>query len=96
MPLAPILEQYRVVQLANSQGLADSDHETCMIDSLIKHIQESLKGIPDNLPEIKGLQAKLPESYEGEDDFNCLDKWLQGMLRYYKLQCLTAMDKDKD
>jgi hypothetical protein len=67
-----------------------------MIDGLIEHIRESLRGIPDNLPEIKGLRAKLPESYEGEDDFDRLDKWLQGMLRYYKLQRLTADDKDKD
>jgi hypothetical protein len=96
MAPALISGQHWVAQSTNSQGLADSDHETRMIDGLIEHIRESLKGIPDNLPEIKGLRAKLPESYEGEDDFDRLDKWLQGMLRYYKLQRLTADDKDKD
>jgi hypothetical protein len=96
MAPATISGQHGVIQSANPQGLDDSDHETRMIDGLIEHIRESLRGIPDNLPEIKGLRAKLPEPYEGEDDFDRLDKWLQGMLRYYKLQRLTAMDKDKD
>jgi hypothetical protein len=37
-------------------------------------------GILDNLPELKGLCAKMPEAYKGKDDFNRLDNWLQGLL----------------
>jgi hypothetical protein len=67
-----------------------------MIDNLIEHIRESLTGIPNNLPELKGLQAKMPEPYKGEDNYDHLDKWLQGLLRFFKLHCLTGMDKDRD
>jgi len=51
-----------------------------MIEHLKNNIRESLVGIPDNLPEIKGIQAKLPEAYEGKDDFNHLNSWLQGLM----------------
>jgi len=33
----------------------ESDHEINMIDALRNHIRDSLMGIPNNLPEIKGL-----------------------------------------
>jgi len=74
----------------------ESDHEINMIDALRNHIRDSLMGIPNNLPEIKGLQAKLPEAYDGEDDFDRLDRWLQGLLRFFKIHCLTGADKDID
>jgi hypothetical protein len=41
-----------------------------MIGNLIQHIRDSLLGIPHNLPEIKGLQAKLPKPYSSKDDFD--------------------------
>jgi len=53
----------------------ESDHEINMINALRNHIRDSLMGIPNNLPEIKGLQAKLPEAYDSEDDFDRLDRW---------------------
>ena len=62
------------------QGYPDPDHEINMIDNLRQHIRESLTGIPNDLPELKGLRAKLPEAYQGEDDFDRLDNWLQGLL----------------
>ena len=96
MPPAPILGQRLSVRSVTTQGLDDSDHEAHMIDNLIEHIRESLTGIPDNLPEIKGLRAKMPEPYEGEDDYDRLDKWLQGLLRFFKLHRLTGMEKDRD
>ena len=74
----------------------ESDHEINMIDALRNHIRDSLMGIPNNLPEIKGLQAKLPEAYDSKDDFDCLDRWLQGLLRFFKIHHLTGADKDID
>src|SRR5579864_7924666 len=72
------------------QGPQDADHEINMINNLMDHIRNSLMGVPDNLPEIKGLRAKLPEAYEGEDDFDRLDKWLQGLLHFFKLHRITG------
>ena len=43
-------------------GQGDTNHENHMIETLRDHIRESLMGIPNNLPEIKGLQAKLPDA----------------------------------
>jgi len=74
----------------------ESNHEINMINTLRNHIRDSLMGIPNNLPEIKGLQAKLPEAYDGEDDFDCLNRWLQGLLRFFKIHHLTGVDKDID
>jgi hypothetical protein len=56
-----------------------------MIDSLRDHIRTSLMGIPDNLPELKGLRAKMPDAYEGEDDFDRLERWLHGLIRFMKI-----------
>jgi hypothetical protein len=61
---------------AVTRGLPNADHEINMIDNLRQHIRESLSGIPHNLPELKGIHAKLPEAYGGEDDFDHLDNWL--------------------
>ena len=72
------------------------DHETLMIESLKEHIRTLLIGVPDNLPELKGLRAKMPDAYKGEDDFDCLEKWLHGLLRFMKIHCLTGVDKDMD
>ena len=74
----------------------ESDHKITMIDALRNHIRDLLMGIPNNLPEIKGLWAKLPEAYDGEDNFDCLDRWLQGLLIFFKIHCLTGADKDID
>jgi len=74
----------------------ESNHEINMIDALRNHIRDLLMGIPNNLPEIKGLRAKLPEAYDSEDDFNHLDRWLQGLLRFFKIHRLTGADKDID
>jgi len=63
-----------IAQLAPTQGQANMDHETLMIESLKEHIRMLLIGVPDNLPELKGLCAKMPDAYEGEDDFDCLEK----------------------
>jgi hypothetical protein len=52
------------------QGYPDPDHEINMINNLRQHIRESLTGIPNDLPELKVLRAKLPESYQGKDDFD--------------------------
>jgi hypothetical protein len=78
------------------QVLAEHNHENNMIDSLKRHIHESLTGIPDDLPELKGIRAKLPDPYEGEDNFEWMDSWLQGLLRYFKIHRLTGAGKDRD
>lgn len=78
------------------QMSAEGDHENHMIDSLRRHIHESLTGIPDDLPELKGIRAKMPDPYEGEDDFERMDSWLQGLLRYFKIHRLTGAGKDRD
>jgi hypothetical protein len=67
-----------------------------MINKLRAHIRDSLMSIPDNLPELKGLHVKMPDAYEGEDDYDHLDKWLQGLLRFMKIHCLTGVDKEQD
>jgi len=53
-------------------------------------------GVPDNLPELTGLRARMPDAYEGEDDFDRLERWLHGLLRFMKIHCLTGVDKDMD
>jgi hypothetical protein len=67
-----------------------------MIGNLIQHIRDSLIGIPCDLPEIKGLWAKLPKPYRGKDNFDHLDNWLQGLLRNFKLNRLMGVDRDAD
>ena len=39
---------------------------------------------------------KLPEAYTGEDDFDKMDNWLQGLLCYFKLNQLMLDDRDAD
>ena len=53
-------------------------------------------GILANLHKIKGLRIRLPDAYEGKDDFDKLDSWLQGLLQYFKLHRLTEGDRDSD
>jgi hypothetical protein len=77
-------------------GHTHMDHEVEMINNLLWHIQDSLLRTPHDLPEIKGLHIKLPEAYTGEDDFDKLDSWLQGLLRYFKLNRITVDDRDTD
>ena len=61
-------------------GQIQINPEAEMINNLLQHIQDSLVGILANLPEIKGLRIGLPDAYKGEDDFDKLDSWLQGLL----------------
>ena len=82
--------------LALVPGQIQIDPEAEMINNLLQHIRDSLIGAPANLPEIRGLRVKLPDAYEGEDDFDKLDRWLQGLLRYFKLHRLTEGDRDPD
>jgi hypothetical protein len=77
-------------------GQDNLNHKTYMIDKLRAHIRDSLMSIPDNLLELKDLCAKMPDAYEGEDDYDHLDKWLQGLLRFMKIHCLTEVDKEQD
>jgi len=81
---------------AQTQASTESNHEVTMIENLQRHIRDSLMGIPGDLPELKGVRAKLPEAYKGEDDFDRLDNWLQGLIRFFKLHRLTGEDKDAD
>jgi hypothetical protein len=78
------------------QGAPVFDHEAQMTESLRLHIRNSLQGILEDLLELKGLCTKLPDAYNGEDDFDRLDNWLQGLLRNFKLKCLTGLDRDAD
>lgn len=57
----------------NTHWQAEANYESFMIETLKKHIRESLAEIPDNLPELKGLRVKLPKAYDGEDDFEKLN-----------------------
>ena len=95
----PVLRQGRpqvanVPSVPNRGRVLDSDHEINMIENLRNHIRDSLMGIPDDLPELKGLHMKLPNSYGGDDKFDKLDNWLQSLLRYFKIHQITRMDKD--
>jgi len=85
-----------IIQSAPARGQAETDHEMLMIESLREHIRASLMGVPDNLPELKGLRTKMPDAYEGEDDFDRLERWLHGLLRFMKIHRLTGVDKDMD
>ena len=67
----------------------ESKLEVKMNEGLRNYIRDSLFGMPDDLPEIKGLRAKLPEAYTGEDDFKHFENWVQGLLRYFKLHQLN-------
>jgi hypothetical protein len=98
--IAPVPSQGQTIALigvsAPAWGQPNKTHEMLMIDSLRDHIRTSLIGIPDNLPELKGLQAKMPDAYEGEDDFDHLERWLHGLIRFMKIHRLTGMDKEMD
>ena len=61
-------------------GQMQINPEAEMINNLLQHIRDSLIGILANLPKIKGLRIRLPDVYEGKDDFDKLDSWLQGLL----------------
>ena len=67
-----------------------------MVESLRDHIRTSLMGISDNLPELKGLRAKMPDAYEGEDNFDHLERWLHRLIRFMKIHHLTGVDKEMD
>jgi hypothetical protein len=77
-------------------GQDNFDHENSTIDKLRAHIRDSLISILDNLPELKGLHTKMLDTYEREDDYDHLNKWLQGLLRFMKIHCLTGVDKEQD
>lgn len=85
-----------IAQLAPAWRQADMDHETLRIEFLKEHIRMLLIGVPDNLPELKKLHAKMPDAYEGEDNFDCLEKWLHRLLRFMKIYRLIGVDKDMD
>jgi hypothetical protein len=82
-------------QQATEQSQPDSEYDTNMVDSLRQYISDSLRGVPGGQPELRGLHAKLPEPYEGEDNDH-LERWLQGLLRYFRLHRLTSRDRDED
>jgi Zinc knuckle len=42
------------------------------------------------------VRARLPDTYNGKDDFDQLDNWLQGLLCNFKLNHLTGMHRDAD
>lgn len=73
-----------------------SEYEQRSAELLRRYIRDSLAGAPSNLPELKGLRAKLPEPYGGNDDFDRFESWLQGLLRHFKLHRLTDQDRDGD
>jgi hypothetical protein len=78
------------------QGLPDANHDIQMTENLRQHIRDSLRGILEDLPELKGVCTKLPDAYNGEDDFDRLDNWLQGLLHNFKINRLTGPDRDAD
>jgi hypothetical protein len=77
-------------------SMPESELEEKMNEGLRNYIRDSLFGMPDDLPEIKGMRAKLPEAYTGEDDFERFENWVQGLLRYFKLHRLTGQGRDGD
>ena len=77
-------------------SMPESELEVKMNEGLRNYIRDSLFGMPDDLPEIKGLRAKLPEAYTGEDNFERFENWVQGLLRYFKLHHLTGQGRDRD
>ena len=77
-------------------SMPESELEVKMNEGLRNYIRDSLFGMPDDLPEIKGLRAKLPEAYTGEDNFEHFENWVQGLLRYFKLHRLTGQGRDGD
>jgi hypothetical protein len=82
--------------VVNPPVQACMEHEAKMINNLIWHIRNSLSEMSHDLPEIKGLRVNLPEAYAGEDDIERIDNWLQGLLCHFKLNRLTADDRDAD
>ena len=76
--------------------MLESELEAKMNEGLRNYIRDSLFGMLDDLPEIKGLQAKLPEAYTGEDDFERFENWVQGLLQSSKLHRLTGQGRDGD
>jgi hypothetical protein len=38
----------------------------------------------------------MPDTYEGKDDFDCLERWLYGLIRFIKIHHLTGVDKEMD
>jgi hypothetical protein len=42
------------------------------------------------------VRTRLPNAYNGEDNFDWLDNWLQGLLHNSKLNRLTGMHRDAD
>ena len=76
------------------QGYVESEHDRQQIENLRDHIRESLGRTSSNLPELKGVRLKQPEAYEGEDDYDRLEEWLRGLVRFFKLHRLTGADKE--
>jgi hypothetical protein len=68
---------------AMPQGQARNDHENQMIKSLRCYIRDSLVGVPFDLPEIKGLRAKLPNTYEGDKMMTTSTDWTIGCKACY-------------
>lgn len=79
-----------------TSGYVKSKHDRLQIETLRNHIRESLGRTLTNLPELKGVRLKQPEAYEGEDDYDRLEEWLRGIVRFFKLHRLTGQDKEDD
>lgn len=80
----------------STQGHVESKHDRQQIKNLRDHIWESLSKASTNLPEPKGVHLKQPDAYEGKDDYDRLEEWLRGLVQFFKLHCLTGMDKEDD
>src|SRR5437879_11660482 len=76
------------------QGYVKSKHNHQQIENLRDHIRKSLGRALSNLPKLKGVHLKQPEAYEGKDDYDCLEEWLRGLVRFFKLHCLIGVDKE--
>ena len=48
------------------------------------------------LPEVKGLKPSLPKKYDGEDNLEVFDRWLMGLLRYFRLLRICGPELDEE
>ena len=48
------------------------------------------------MPEVKGLKPALPEKYNGEDNLEVFDRWLMGLMRYFRLLRICGDELDEE
>jgi hypothetical protein len=90
-----IVGNTRVKGRETTPGVTQYRDET--IEKYRQLIRERVGADRSQVPDIKGLKVSPPESYDGTDNIQAFEEWLQALLRYFRILkiCGPALDEDR-